>query len=429
MESSSIQKMLLQAIHAQLPSYLSDWRCISTYFYTLPEPEIQEVLLTLLPCHGFTAQKLDQNLPIIYAEYATNAPHTVLFVLTYQAESLLPRAQHLISPLVSQMAAIQIYQTHIGHLPLNLKWLFIDKNMPDHAAFIRLMTDHHSLLQADTCIFYTTKQEISQQVALPELSLGMKGHLQVELTIQTAQRAIPAGYGAIAPNAAWQLVWGLQSIKDSHEEILIEGFYDMLLPPEDETIESITQFPNTTSQHTEQWGTKQLLLGLNGIQQHYAHFLTPTCTITEFHSPVPTNNAETATTIPSTANARLDFQLVPDQNPSIIFSRLQQQLAPYNVQAHLLAATLPHYTSIKKPFAQHLHNSLYTAYQQTPILIPLSTQTDVYEQIIHNQLAIPTLRLALPSLGEEPEQQTQHLVHTIYQQALFFASSDSTKRP
>ncbi|HLZ59107.1 MAG TPA: peptidase dimerization domain-containing protein [Ktedonosporobacter sp.] len=164
---------------------------------------------------------------------------------------------------------------------------------------------------------------------MPIQALGKKGLLRVELEVQTSPHEISSAHGGIVPNAAWRLLWALGSLKSPQEEILIEGFYDTLTFPEDETVEFLRTLPDSAPRLAQQWGLPQLLLELQGFQLYYVWLLTPTCTITGIQSGTlreEPGGLDAHRTIPGRARAQVDFQLVPGQEPHDIFAKLQRHL-------------------------------------------------------------------------------------------------------
>lgn len=425
------QQTLFQAIDDQLLSYLNDWRSLYTSIYTSQEQKIQEAFLILLDQYGWNTHILDRDQHIIYSESSNNAPYTLLLSLQYTPASPQRRGWELLLTFFSHLVALQLYKTRFGSVPMNIKWLLVLEETGSPTTLERMISEHSALLQADSCILYTTKHEISKGIGLPELTLGIKGHLSTEVSLQTASTAIPIYYGSIAPNAVWQLIWALQSLKDNREDILMDGFYDDILPVEDAIVEALSQLPDTATILAQAWGVEHLLLELQGVQQYYAHFLTPNCSITHISSD------NDPTMLPSVAKAQLDFRLVPEQNPNKIFTKLQQHLqeqSTYPLHVQLLSASYPVYTPEKDLMVQHLQCTMKAIYNQPAVIIPLSSELNVYDIFLRTRLTIPTIRVAMPEPPEvnTPEEQT-YLVQSIKLQALFLVNTlnyhPSTSKP
>lgn len=57
------------------------------------------------------------------------------------------------------------------------------------------------------------------------ITLGVRGLLYVDLSVETLPADAHSGLVNLLPNAPWRLVWALASLKDAGERVLIPGFY------------------------------------------------------------------------------------------------------------------------------------------------------------------------------------------------------------
>ena len=434
----SVQDRLFDNVDTFVSSYLDIWRHLYTQVYTPTAQKIQESLAIFLQKYGLLSQYLDQQHQILYAELPAESPYTLLFYLTFPSSHSHDRlhVSQLALPLAAELAAIHTYQYTLGSLPLTVKWLLVEQDAVGEAKLEQALTTHKTLLQANSCIMYTTKREIQSQSHVPELILGSRGLLRVDLMARTSQRSTPSHYGAIIPNAAWQLIWALSTLKDAREDILIQGFYDDLFAPEDAILDALASLPDTSQEQAQYWGLPQLQLGLQGRQQYYAYFLTPTCTIydmktisnPESEQDSYTKNAfglENLALIPSMATAQLDFYLVPAQNPYDIFTKLQHHISDISptLQAQLVAARQPAITSTHDHLVQNLQRAIKDVYQRTPALIPLTTALLSFGTF-RTQLSLPTVGLALPEYVDENdgERFAHQLIQLVKLHALLLAN-------
>jgi hypothetical protein len=439
-----MQKILLDGVEKHLSSYLDDWQYLSTQGETSPVHDtpttaaptivtptinIQEIITHYWHKYGIRSRYLNTEQTLLYAETGQPATHTLLFHASIPPDMTKQKA--FIFPLLTTIAAYQQYQT-ISSLPsLALKWL-IEVQQPlgtENALYAQgsleqACTTEQSLLQADGCILYSTHSELCITVDVPQLILGTKGMLEVELIHQTAQQAtIPAQYGAIAPNAAWQLLWLLNSLKDEREDIQIEGFYDQLVVLEDEALVSLPTLPQTATATKD---IDQLVAGLQGAQQHYAYFLTPTCSITALQSSYPpTTRVEQPTQpmLPTVAKAQLDFRLVPAQDPYDIYNKLQHHLQDHGhkqIQTRLLSAYTPAATPVHEPLIAITRQAFQTTYHADPVIVPLGAFIPSFSTL-RQHLALPTIAITPPCLYSH-EQHTEEFVRFAKGIALILAN-------
>ncbi|WP_165423305.1 peptidase dimerization domain-containing protein [Ktedonosporobacter rubrisoli] len=254
---------------------------------------------------------------------------------------------------------------------MNIKWLFDATGEPGHPAMLDVVAQHQSLFQADGCIGYATDSAL---IGAPYLALGTKGYLSLELFSRTTPRPVSSSHGAVVPGAAWRLLWALNQLKNSQEEILLEGFYDNVIALEDETMEQLYNLPDNASSLAQHWKLDQLLLGLKGFQLHYAHLLTPSCSINTLHAGASASKRSRAT-LPAQAKACVDFYLVPAQDPDDIASKLREHLQAHDladIQVRVLQRNWPIYTPLAMPFVQKVQHALSHTSAQGAVLLPLT---------------------------------------------------------
>ncbi len=138
---------------------------------------------------------------------------------------------------------------------------------------------------------------------------------------------------ANVPNPAWRLIWALSTIKNEAEEILIPGFYDAVRPPTEREMELLraeeAAREAASSQRERQWrggniGIHSPLLELRGLELRKRALFSPTANVCGFRSGYIGEGQKTV--LPSKALVKMDFRLVPDQDPADILQKLQAHL-------------------------------------------------------------------------------------------------------
>ncbi len=393
-----VHEPLFQYIDEHLPLYLDGLIQLcaqpSISAQHLGMQEMGEVIITRLQNLSLNTQLLGGDTPLIYGELPMGAPRTLLLYNHYDVSppgplelwQYPPFAPHLDEGILyargvandkgniaAGLAALDAYQQVIGQPPVNIKWLIDGEGEIGSPHLTSIIEENRELLQADGCIWGSGSVA---EDGTPLLALGSKGLLRVVLEVQTAPTDLHSIQGAIVPNAAWRLVWALSRLKDAREEVLIDGFYDTLLPAEDNEIALLRALPNTASLLAQQWGMEQLLLGLKGFQLHYTQLLTPTCTINAISS--YTMAEDSRMLIPSQARAYLDFHLVPDQDPEDIFAKLQHFLKANgfdDIQARMIYGSKPARTPVDAPLVQLVRRTVTITYGREPYLLPLTNSS------------------------------------------------------
>src|SRR5699024_4857944 len=111
----------------------------------------------------------------------------------------------------------------------------------------------------------------------------------------------------------------LKTMRNEKGEVLIKGFYEDIRKSTSGDLNIISTLPYDIEEVKKQIGYKKL----NMSKEEYYKNLTmrPTFNIAGFHSGYSGEGAKTI--IPSTANVKIDFRLVADQNPEIIYEKVK----------------------------------------------------------------------------------------------------------
>ncbi len=360
----SVQTKLLRSIDEHLASYVELWHQLDSSNRLPDNQSFLTPLATILQQRGLQSQLLDQQL--LYAELKNEAPRTLLF---YSTPRLSSHGIQELTDIAALLSALDACKKVLGFVPVNIQWL-LDGNGTG------AKQKELGMLQSDGCICYHPTDTGLVSDGTPTLALATKGHLHVELAVQTASGTIESMHGGIAPDALWRLLWALGTLKDAREDILIEGFYETLTSMQDDVIAQLHTLPDGTHELTQHWGIPHSLMSLHGFQLHYVHFLLPTCTVNSITSDAPstnTANEQTETFLPTQAKAEVEFYLVPDQNPQDIFNKLERHLHKQgfsDVQARILSAASPLSTPVNNSFIQMAISATEKAYEQRPHVLP-----------------------------------------------------------
>ena len=227
--------------------------------------------------------------------------------------------------LVARLCALEAYQQTLGELPLTVKLLFEGEEEVG-SPHLRQFTNGPrgaELLKVDGCIWEAGYKDPTGR---PTISLGCKGILYVELRVRTARQDLHSSWGAVVPNAAWRLTRALQTLKDpATERVLIPGFYDRVRPLDERILALADREPLEPEQYRRLFGIQGFLLpDWDAVQARRHYLFDPTCTICGLSSGYQGPGGKTV--LPADAFAKLDFRLVPDQDPDEICSLLRAHL-------------------------------------------------------------------------------------------------------
>jgi acetylornithine deacetylase/succinyl-diaminopimelate desuccinylase-like protein len=222
-------------------------------------------------------------------------------------------------PLVAHLAALWALITAEGELPCNVVVVAEGEALIGSPHFGAVISEHRERLKADVCLASGGERDANGQ---PICYNGAKGLLQSRLTVVGANHTLAAGLAASVPNPIWRLVWALDAIKSSQEEIMIDGFYDDVESPSRAENQALRMMQVDEAGRLAAWGLSSFLFDMSGPTLVSAESTLPTCNI----SSLIVDPHNDLATVPMVAMAMLDFQLVPRQRPQAILELLRAYL-------------------------------------------------------------------------------------------------------
>ncbi len=354
--------------------------------------ECAKLVAEILKSHGFDVQSFDTpGSPVIVGKARGKSPKTMLCYNHYDVQPPEPLELWTTPPyqptlrngalyargakddkgeLVSRLAAVDaVRATNGGDLPVGVTFVVEGEEEIGSPHIAQFVQDHKDLLKSDGAIW---EEGGIDSEGRPVNSLGKRGVLSVEFEAQTLARDAHSGNGHLLPNAAWRLLWALASLKGPDERIRIPGFYDRAKPPSEHDLKLIAARPSDEEQTRKEFGVKEFLRGATGVAYKSAVF-QPTCNIEGIASGYQGQGGKTV--IPAHAMAKVDFRLVPDQDPKEIFEKLKNHLAHEgfgDVQVKWLGAMWPSRVPHDHPLVELNSRTAEEIYGKKCILIPMT---------------------------------------------------------
>jgi acetylornithine deacetylase/succinyl-diaminopimelate desuccinylase-like protein len=222
---------------------------------------------------------------------------------------------------VGQALAQAAIREATGTLPVNLRFMVEGEEevgSPHLAAFARR---HPELFRGDGATIEAGGHTPS---GLPELYMGSKGILYVELRVRTAQVDQHSSLAAVLPNPAWRLLAALRAIRDDRGRVLIPGFYDGIGRPSREDLTWLRRNLFDPAVYRKIYGVTHVLGGKTRYDRLRAYCYSPTCNVDGLLSGYV--GAGSKTINPAHAMVKLDFRLLPGQRPDRILASLRRHL-------------------------------------------------------------------------------------------------------
>jgi acetylornithine deacetylase/succinyl-diaminopimelate desuccinylase-like protein len=248
-------------------------------------------------------------------------------------------------PVIALVHALDALAASDIGLSVNVKLLLDGEEEQGSPTVGRIIDAHRGLLKADLLLFCDGPMHPSRRT---QLVFGVRGDVTVDITTYGATRPLHSGhYGNWAPNPGMQLARLLAGLRDETGRILVDGYYDEVVPLGELERAAIADMPDTTealkdelSVHTPEGGGARLetliaqpAINVRGLQAGGV-------------------GEKGRNIIVSSATASLDLRLVPDQAPAGVrelleahlagegFHLVHEQPSPETLRAHAKVARL-----------------------------------------------------------------------------------------
>ena len=275
-----------------------------------------------------------------------------------------------------------------GELPCNVKFIVEGEEETASVNLAKFIHEHTDLLKADACVWEFGGVDHTDT---PMQYLGLRGIQYVELTVDLLSMDVHSGLGgSIFPNAAWRLVWALNSLKGADERILIPGFYDAVQQPSARDRELMSALADVTEEYKARYGVPYFIKGLKGGDElKIEEVFSPTCTICGLTSGYQGPGSKTV--LPARASAKVDFRLIPDQEPKDILAKLRAYLDSHgftDVKITDLGGDAPARTDPDHPFIKLVVDAAKEVYDKPMTLVPLVGGSGPSHPFVH-ELGLP----------------------------------------
>ncbi|MDP2995039.1 MAG: M20/M25/M40 family metallo-hydrolase [Anaerolineales bacterium] len=296
--------------------------------------------------------------------------------------------------LAARLFAVDALLSTLGELPCTVKFIIEGEEETSSVHLHEYVRNNLERLKADGCIWEFGGVDHTET---PVQYLGLRGICYVELSVETAATDVHSGLGgSIFPNAAWRLVWALASLKGPDERIRLPGFYDKVRKPSVRDIELMAALPETSNFYKEQYGVKSFIKGLTGgVDLRVEEVFTPTCTICGLTSGYQGPGSKTVQ--PAKASAKVDFRLVPDQEPAEVVEQLRRHLDANgfsDVKVEQLGGEAPARTDPDDPFVRLVCDTAVEVYGVPMRILPMGGGSGPNAPFIHD-LGLPVATAGL----------------------------------
>ena len=369
--------------------YEQEFRKILTELVTFPTVADRETkaindcadsLEGFLKQYGYSVTQYptrEDGYPVVFAEKNVGAPKTMLFYHHYDVQPEDPLDKWVSSPwklterdgriygrgvaddkgeFVISMLAMDLLEKELGTLPVNIKFVLEGEEEAGSEHLPVFAKKHSELLKADGSVWegnllFPSKDNPTTYDTPVGLICGLKGTIYYEVTTKGPpyfpRTDVHSGEAAATPNAAWSLIWGLSTLKDENENILIDGFNELVQDPLEEDLAELKKANDSFERRiVDDYQLGHALLNRTGTDLLIETLLKPSLSICGLDSGYQGPGSKTI--VPAKAMAKVDFRLVPNLTMEKVDELVQQHLKKHNID-YLDFKSLGGYDPAKTP--------------------------------------------------------------------------------
>lgn len=208
---------------------------------------------------------------------------------------------------------------HGGRPPVTVLWVCEGAEEVGSPGLREVLERNAGWLSAPDCLW---ESFVRRADGRPEVAFGCRGLLAVELGVRLLESDQHAAFSPVLRSAAWTLTHALASLVDANGDVAITGFRDDVSEPEPRAAGLARRLvpPGGT---LGPGGTAGWLPGEDVEELAYRLSFAPTANISALGAG---DVGSDTTVVPAAASARVDFHLVPDQDPDDILRKLRAHL-------------------------------------------------------------------------------------------------------
>ncbi|MVN89340.1 M20/M25/M40 family metallo-hydrolase [Deinococcus sp. HMF7620] len=404
-------------------------------------PETAAAVTALLEAEGFRVQAYPgQVAPVLVAE-AGEGPFTLLiynhydvqpedptelwdtppFTLTERDGRLYGRgASDDKGELISRLAGLRALKAaRGGQLPLKVKWLIEGEEEVGSPSLEAFVAEHAAELKADG-VWWEFGSVTPE--GRPVLYAGLKGIVCLELRCRVAASDLHSSNGAVVDNPLWRLASAVAGLRDADGTVLIPGFHDDVRLASEADRAAIARLPGQGEALRDTYEVTRLLG--EAADYHTRLNLKPVVNVNGFHGGYEGEGSKTV--LPAFGMVKLDFRLVPDQDPARVVQLLRAHLdaggfADIEI-VELESHQHPSRSDLSHPFVRTAVQVAQQVYGAEPILNPSSGGSGPMHPFMAH-VGAPVIALGIGNIGGRVHAPNENILRRDFETGVRFAAA------
>ena len=263
--------------------------------------------------------------------------------------------------------AVEAHLKQNGRLPVNMKIILEGEEEVGSVNLDDFIRGHKNDLGADVVVISDSPMFAR---GIPSICYGLRGLVYFQIDVRGSNTDLHSGsFGGAVANPAMVLAQMLAQMKDRGGRVKIPGFYDAVLPLQDEERRAWAGLPFNERQYKKDFGIPKVYgeADYTTLERTWAR---PTFEVNGLLSGFTGEGAKTV--LPAVAMAKVSMRLVPNQDPDTIarlFEAYVQDVAPKTVEVKVtrMHGGKPWMTSYDNPYVQAAGRAIEKGFGQKPV--------------------------------------------------------------
>jgi acetylornithine deacetylase/succinyl-diaminopimelate desuccinylase-like protein len=263
--------------------------------------------------------------------------------------------------------AVEAHLRQTGTLPVNIKFILEGEEEVGSVNLDDFIRAHKAELAADVVVISDSPMFAR---GIPSICYGLRGLVYFQIDVRGSSTDLHSGsFGGAVANPAIVLAQMLSQMKDRGGRIRIPGFYDQVVPLQDEERKAWASLPFNEKQYKKDFGIPKVY-GETDYTTLERTWARPTFEVNGLLSGFTGEGAKTV--LPAVAMAKVSMRLVPNQDPDTIaklFEAHVMDVAPKTVTVKVtrMHGGKPWMTSYDNPFVQAAGRAIEKGFGQKPV--------------------------------------------------------------
>jgi acetylornithine deacetylase/succinyl-diaminopimelate desuccinylase-like protein len=263
--------------------------------------------------------------------------------------------------------AIEAHLKQNGRLPVNMKIILEGEEEVGSVNLDDFIREHKADLEADVVVISDSPMFAR---GVPSICYGLRGLVYFQIDLRGSSTDLHSGsFGGAVANPAIVLAQMLAQMKDRGGRIKIPGFYDDVVPLQEEERQAWASLPFNEKKYKKDFGIPKVY-GESDYTTLERTWARPTFEVNGLLSGFTGEGAKTV--LPAVAMAKVSMRLVPNQDPDKIaklFEDYVRRVAPKTVEVKVtrMHGGKPWMTSYDNPYVQAAGRAIEKGFGQKPV--------------------------------------------------------------